>query len=116
MGLLIEALDILFNKPTSPFVNMKAIDFIDRGFEVHCNHSAYAAKVACSEFHRHKMLKVLNEKKTLIRYRWFDVVCLKSRSRRNGSFPHKSNFSVTIQHRLGIPYCVALKIFMMLAE
>ncbi len=74
MGVLIEAMDILFNKPSSPFVTMKAIDFIDKGIEIHCNHTAYAAKVACAEMRRTKTLKVINENKTLIRYRWFDKV------------------------------------------
>lgn len=74
LQVLIEALDIIFKKPSSIFVTTKAIDFIDKGIEIDCDHTAYAAKVVCAEMRRTKTLKILNEKKTLLRYRWFDKV------------------------------------------
>lgn len=68
-------MDIIFKNPSSIFVTMKAIEFIDKGFEVDCKQTAFAAKLACAEMRRTKTLKIMNEEKTFLRYRWFDKVC-----------------------------------------
>lgn len=74
MNILMEAMDIIFNKPSSIFLKMTAMDFIFKGIEINCNHTVYAAKVVCAEYRRVKSLKIMNEEKTLLRYRWFDRV------------------------------------------
>lgn len=54
---------------------MKAMELIDEGIQINCNQTKYAAKVACAEMRRTKSLKMVNDDKTRLRYRWFDKVC-----------------------------------------
>lgn len=75
LNTLIEAMDIIFKKPSSIFVTMKAMEFIDNGIEIDCNHTEFSAKIVCGEMRRYNSLKVMNAEKTLLRYRWFDNVC-----------------------------------------
>ncbi|KAJ6635489.1 Sensory neuron membrane protein 1 [Pseudolycoriella hygida] len=83
---LMEALDIIFQNPSSIFMTMKAIDFIDKGVEINCSQTAYAATQLCRVLKRHKVLKIVEPSEenvnsplgtkpldgNLLRYRWFD--------------------------------------------
>ncbi len=53
---------------------MKVMEFIDTGIEIDCNQTALAAKVVCAEIRKSNLLTVMNDEKTLFRYRWFDSV------------------------------------------
>lgn len=74
LPLVLEALDIMFKKPSSMFYTMSALDVILKGFEIDCSGTEYAVKVVCAEMRRTKGIKTLNEEKTLLRVRWFDRV------------------------------------------
>lgn len=67
-------MDIIFKKPSSIFVTMKVIEFIDHGIEIDCNHNEYSAKVVCKEMRKSSLLHPMNDEKTLFRFRWFDSV------------------------------------------
>lgn len=75
VNVLVEAMDIIFENPRSIFVTMTAMEFIEKGIEINCNQTKYAAKVACAEMRRSTSLTVLNDEKTLLRFRLFDLVC-----------------------------------------
>lgn len=51
---------------------MKAIDYINKGIEINCNQTVYAAVAMCAEMRRTKTLKILDKDKLFLRYRWFD--------------------------------------------
>lgn len=76
LNLVIEAMDIIFNKPSSIFVTMKAIDFINNGIEIDCNQTELSAKAVCAEMRRSDLLSIVNEDKTRLRFRWFDSVSI----------------------------------------
>lgn len=67
-------MDMIFKNPSSIFVTMSAMEFIDNGIQIDCNQTVYAAKVACVEMRKSKILKIVNAEKTLLRFRWFDRV------------------------------------------
>lgn len=56
------------------FVTMTAMEFINKGIEIDCDPSVYAAKVACKEMREHKGLRMVDNNRDLLRYRWFDNV------------------------------------------
>ncbi|KAJ6635490.1 Sensory neuron membrane protein 1 [Pseudolycoriella hygida] len=70
LGLLIEAMDIVFENPSSVFATMKAMEFLNDGFRIDCNHSEVAVKSLCANMRRHDALKVVGD--NVLRYRWFD--------------------------------------------
>lgn len=74
MNVATESMDIIFKNPTSIFVSMTAMEFINNGIEINCNQTAYAAKVVCAEMRRHRTLKARSADKSQLRYRWFDKV------------------------------------------
>lgn len=74
MNVLIEAMDIIFKNPSSIFVTMKVMEFIDNGIEIDCNQTAYAAKLVCAEIRKSNQLGAVNDEKTIFRFRWFDSV------------------------------------------
>lgn len=76
LNVLVEALDIIFKKPSSIFVTMKVTEFIDTGIEIDCNQTAYAAKLVCAEMRKSNTLTIMNDEKTLFRFRWFDSVSI----------------------------------------
>ncbi|KAG4076310.1 hypothetical protein HA402_005753 [Bradysia odoriphaga] len=74
LNLVVEAMDIIFKKPSSIFVTMKAIEFIDNGIEIDCNHTELSARAVCAEMRRSNLLSIMNDDKTLLRFRWFDSI------------------------------------------
>lgn len=76
MNVLAEGLDLIFKNPSSIFISMKAVELIDNGIDIDCNQTKYAGKVVCAEMRRTKTLKIMNDEKTRLRYRWFDKVCI----------------------------------------
>lgn len=73
--LAVESIDAIFNNPTSMFSTLTAMDFIFKGYEIDCSSTTvYAAKVACKELRKHKALRMVDDNKKLLRYRWFDNV------------------------------------------
>lgn len=74
LKILIEAMDIIFKKPSSIFVKMKAMEFIDNGIEIDCNHTQISAKAVCAEMRRSNLITIMNDEKTRLRFRWFDSV------------------------------------------
>lgn len=75
INLAIEGLDAIFKNPSSMFLTMTAMDFINKGIEIDCDQTVYAGKAACREMRNHKGLRMVNNNKNLLRYRWFDHVC-----------------------------------------
>lgn len=69
-----ESMDLIFKNPSSIFTILSATEFIVNGIEIDCNQTAYAAKAACAEMRRNKLLKIMNAEKTRLRFRWFDRV------------------------------------------
>lgn len=67
-------MDSIFKNPSSIFTILSAMEFIDNGIDIDCNQTAYAAKAACAEMRRSKLLKIMNAEKTRLRFRWFDRV------------------------------------------
>lgn len=76
LNVLTEAMDRIFKKPSSIFVTMKAIEFIDAGIPIDCNHTDFSSKRVCAELRKNSAIKVMNDEKTLLRFRWFDKVTL----------------------------------------
>lgn len=75
MKIAIEGSDAIFKNPYSMFLNMRVIDFINKGIEIDCDPSIFSAKLACNEMRKHKSLRMVNNNRDLLRYRWFDHVC-----------------------------------------
>lgn len=87
-----DAFDIIFKKPSSMFVTMTAREFIDDGIQIDCNQTALMAKVVCAEMRKTGKLKIMNNEKTYLRFRWFDNVrsiSVKSSSLLKMHFPVK---------------------------
>lgn len=80
INIAVESMDLIFNKPKSIFIKMTGSEFIYNGVEIDCNQTAYAAKAACAEMRRNKLLKIMNAEKTRLRFRWFDSVHSHSKS------------------------------------
>ncbi len=83
MNVSIESADTIFKNPSSMFMTMTAMDFIDRGIEIDCNQKTYAAKVTCRELRNNDAIHMVNGDKTQLRFRWFDHVCLLVQSGRD---------------------------------
>lgn len=95
-NIAIESMDVIFKQPSSMFMTMTAMDFIDKGIEIDCDQTVLAAKVACREMRKHKALRIVDEDKKLLRFRWFDRVCwLESKI----YFAEKKTFFVCIAKR-----------------
>lgn len=71
---VMEALNTVLKNPSSIFSTMKAIDFINVGYEIFCNETGFAAKATCAEMRRTES-SMVDEKHSILRYRWFDKVC-----------------------------------------
>lgn len=76
LQIAIESVDTIFKNASTMILNMKAMDFIDKGIEIDCAQTTIAAKVACKELRSHKGLRMVNNNRDLLRYRWFDHVCV----------------------------------------
>lgn len=74
LNVLTEAMDRIFKKPSSIFLTMKAIEFIDSGIAIDCNHTDFSSERVCAELRKNNAIKVMNDEKTLLRFRWFDKV------------------------------------------
>lgn len=74
INVAVESMDSIFKNPSSIFTILSAMEFIDNGIEIDCNQTAFAAKAACAEMRRSKLLKIMNAEKTRLRFRWFDRV------------------------------------------
>lgn len=74
LGLAMESVDAIFKNATTMILNMRAMDFIDRGIEIDCAQTSIAARAACKELRNHKGLRMVDNNKDLLRYRWFDHV------------------------------------------
>lgn len=99
LNIAIDSMDIIFKNPSSIFVSMTAMDFIDNGIQIDCNQTAYAAKVVCAEMRRHRTLKTWTADQ--LRYRWFDKVFYDYFSFESFFIKEKYNFQLnnTIQAR-----------------
>lgn len=75
MGLAVESMDVIYKNPKSIFTTMRAIDFIDKGYEIDCDQKVLAAKMACKEFKQSKGIRIVDADANLLRHRWFDLVC-----------------------------------------
>lgn len=76
MDIAIESMDLIFKQPSSMFMTIKAMDLIDKGIEIDCNQTVYAAKVVCKEMRQSKNVKMVDGDKNRLRFRWFDHVRL----------------------------------------
>lgn len=67
-------MDLVFDNPSSVFMTTTANDFIYNGIYINCDQHEFAGKAICAEFRVTKTLKMIEQDKFRLRYKWFDKV------------------------------------------
>ncbi|KAJ6644521.1 Sensory neuron membrane protein 1 [Pseudolycoriella hygida] len=74
LDIAMRGLDAIFNNPSSIFLTMTAMDFINKGIEINCDQKVVSAKMVCKEMRIQKALRMVNDNRNHLRFRWFDLI------------------------------------------
>lgn len=74
LDIVMKGMDLVFNNPTSIFLTMTANDFIYNGIYLNCDQHEFSGKAICAEFRETRTLKMIDQDKYRLRYKWFDKV------------------------------------------
>uniref|UniRef100_A0A336LTW5 Sensory neuron membrane protein 1 n=1 Tax=Culicoides sonorensis TaxID=179676 RepID=A0A336LTW5_CULSO len=72
LDVVMKGMDFVFNNPTSIFLSTTADEFIHQGIFINCSQTEFSAKALCAEFRVARTLKLIEDDKFRLRYKWFD--------------------------------------------